>query len=246
MQSVSTEHQEELIKFMNFFLIKKEEALKELKYSLDDFLSDNVHDSIYNKEDVESLFGKFFTGVSKHVDDEIFNILKMIGVYINILMEQGERSGVSFKADLSFVESSKAREDIANLLKAGVGGSGGANLVKRQVTGLTKLPTIGSGYNNDPALLTKIDELQIELENLRNMNAKMQRELIAGAKEKRDSNDMLLLQKEIEDLKSELSKKLSESVQFNNLKKLMQAKNEQLKDLRQRLAKYETVDEGDG
>lgn len=38
----------------------------------------------------------------------------------------------------------------------------------------------------------------------------------------------------IQEMKEELNKKMNESVQFNNLKKLMQQRNEQIKTLRER------------
>lgn len=38
----------------------------------------------------------------------------------------------------------------------------------------------------------------------------------------------------VQEMKEELNKKMNESVQFNNLKKLMQQRNEQIKTLRER------------
>lgn len=40
-----------------------------------------------------------------------------------------------------------------------------------------------------------------------------------------------------------MNKKLNESSQFNNLKKMLQTKNEQIKKLRDRLGKHENVED---
>ncbi len=47
----------------------------------------------------------------------------------------------------------------------------------------------------------------------------------------------------IDELSSDMNKKLNESSQFNNLKKMLQTKNEQIKKLRDRLAKHENVED---
>jgi leucine zipper transcription factor-like protein 1 len=44
-------------------------------------------------------------------------------------------------------------------------------------------------------------------------------------------------------LLKELEKKVSQTAPFQNLKAMVQKKNDQLKDLRKRLSKYESVDD---
>lgn len=52
--SVKGEHQQEILKFMRYFNLKKEEFLKERQRDLKEFLTDalNEGDMIFNKEDV--------------------------------------------------------------------------------------------------------------------------------------------------------------------------------------------------
>ena len=57
--SVKGEHQQEILKFMRYFNLKKEEFLKERQRDLKEFLTDalNEGDMIFNKEDV--FFSRF-------------------------------------------------------------------------------------------------------------------------------------------------------------------------------------------
>ncbi|KXJ06774.1 leucine zipper transcription factor-like protein 1 [Exaiptasia diaphana] len=59
-------------------------------------------------------------------------------------------------------------------------------------------------------------------------------EEIANAK-----HEILRLQAELEDTQQELTKKFNETSQYKNMKQMLTTKNEQIKDLRSRLRKYE-------
>lgn len=51
------------------------------------------------------------------------------------------------------------------------------------------------------------------------------------------------LKQELFNVKDELKKKVSQLTQVTNMKKMIQDKNEKIKDLRTRLGKYENVDD---
>jgi hypothetical protein len=55
--SVKAEHQQEILKYMRYFNMKKEEFLKERQRDLKEFLGDALSegDSIFNKEDVSRI-----------------------------------------------------------------------------------------------------------------------------------------------------------------------------------------------
>ena len=52
-------------------------------------------------------------------------------------------------------------------------------------------------------------------------------------------HEILKLRAELEKVKNEMEKKLQDTSQFQNLKKMLGTKNEQLRDLRTRISKYE-------
>ena len=78
----------------------------------------------------------------------------------------------------------------------------------------------------------KVVEKPIELTTPPNTGADS-RELVES------KHEILKLRAELETINKELDKKLQETSQFQNLKKMLVTKNEQLKDLRIRIAKYE-------
>lgn len=52
--SVKSEHQQEILKYMKYFNLKKDEFIKERQRDVKEFLTDNLSesDNIFNKEDV--------------------------------------------------------------------------------------------------------------------------------------------------------------------------------------------------
>lgn len=64
--TVKAEHQNEILKYMKYFNLKKEEFLKERQRDLKDFLTDTLNegDNIFNKDDVK-FKGKKFIYIKK-------------------------------------------------------------------------------------------------------------------------------------------------------------------------------------
>ncbi|KAL5009653.1 hypothetical protein ScPMuIL_011958 [Solemya velum] len=56
-------------------------------------------------------------------------------------------------------------------------------------------------------------------------------------------HELLRIREMLEMAEKELEKKVSQTAPFKNLKQMIQKKNDQMRDLRKRLAKYETVDD---
>ncbi|XP_068741754.1 leucine zipper transcription factor-like protein 1 isoform X3 [Montipora capricornis] len=52
-------------------------------------------------------------------------------------------------------------------------------------------------------------------------------------------HEILKLQHDLEEAEKDLAKKFNETTQYRNMKQMLTSKNEQLKDLRSRLRKYE-------
>ena len=63
--NIKAEHQHEILKYMKYFNLKKDEFLKERQRDIKEFLIDNLteSDNIFNKEDV------------KHISNTRINIL---------------------------------------------------------------------------------------------------------------------------------------------------------------------------
>lgn len=147
--------------------------------------------------------------------------------------------------------------------------------LSRAPTGGARLPTLQSGFNNDPSLVQELREKKEELATLRDRLTRLQSQLTAVMSEKEElseraahlahSQSQLMVEEEsqakvmteelyqtklaletkeglLAQLKAEQEKRLNESKQFQSLKKLIQTKNEQIKELRGRLEKYEPLE----
>jgi len=101
-----------------------------------------------------------------------------------------------------------------------------------------KPETKNQGNEEEVALLTdKISSLSGELKEAEEMyrcKTSSMEEEVTNSK-----HYVLALQHEIETLSEEFDKKFSETTQFKNLKKMLEGKNAQLKELRKRLKNYE-------
>ncbi|XP_041372269.1 leucine zipper transcription factor-like protein 1 isoform X2 [Gigantopelta aegis] len=114
-----------------------------------------------------------------------------------------------------------------------------ADLAKSQAE-LRGRKNVGSNEEADD-LRHKMAELETDLKNshLKNKNTAEGMETdLAGAK-----HELLRIREMLEMAEKELEKKVSQTAPFKNLKQMLMKKNDQIKDLRKRLSKYETLDD---
>lgn len=91
------------------------------------------------------------------------------------------------------------------------------------------------------ALTRDLADARVQLAELRAERAKRQRE-----EQQRHTGDAALerLQREVRDLQEQLAAKVSATRQFQELRRIVQRKNAQLKEVRARLARYEAPSAG--
>jgi len=254
--NLAGDHQVELNRYLNHFRAKKDGVIKEVDLALNEFREDNVQDSIFNREDVEAMMDKLKEEMRKVLDQEITNLVRVSGIYVQTVLTEAEKSQVNIKIDMNLIENNTAIENIKKFESKNVKD---IEVTKTSKSMGAKLPTL-SGGSEDAA--KKIQELEAEVASLKQRNQDLQVDLIKLTKEKSSNvqtfslrtegdyaeeiHDLKTKMKEyevmIQEMKEELNKKMNDSVQFNNLKKLMQQRNEQIKTLRERLSKYETVE----
>ncbi|XP_067687566.1 leucine zipper transcription factor-like protein 1 [Haliotis asinina] len=97
------------------------------------------------------------------------------------------------------------------------------------------------GGDDSEEMRRKLSEMEMELDSTRKKGqlneANMESDL-AGTK-----HELLRIREMLEMAEKELEKKVSQTNPFKNLKQMLMKKNEQLKELRKRLSKYETVED---
>lgn len=72
--------------FLNFFNLKKSEAMHEVELEFKDFTENQVLDTIYNKDDVQDLLKKVESSVLILLNKEVSKIIHMGGVYVKIFL----------------------------------------------------------------------------------------------------------------------------------------------------------------
>lgn len=107
-----------------------------------------------------------------------------------------------------------------------------------------------SQVNNDHQTVTTTDvsDLEQKMSSLKSSLAKSASEnkAQAAALESELANskhELLKIREMLEMAEKELEKKVSQTAPFQNLKQMLQKKNDQIKDLRKRLSKFEAVDD---
>ena len=97
------------------------------------------------------------------------------------------------------------------------------------------------------------NRLQAEVNSLRQRLAAAERSLTTAAESKHQEDSMgknntRNLERSLEEAKEENNKRIAETSQFQQMRKLMQSQSAKLRDLRKRLEKYEpdSVKEDDG
>jgi len=234
---LKSEHQLEINKYLNFMKLKKDKCIKEVEAAFSDMKSDVLVESIYNKEDVEEILQKFLAETTKIMETDVTNLIRSSGAYVQTALTEAEKAGLEIHVDLNFLDSNQAIENIKTLEKKPT-----KELDSKPKGFGAKLATLQGGFNNDPALNTKIQDLTKEVEGLKLRNQQLQAELVKQIKEKggqKESmgefsltsesdyrNEIKQLEDKVrnkaleyDELKGDMAKKLNDSVQFQNLKK---------------------------
>ena len=160
--ALKSEHQGELQKYLQFFKLKRDESLSEASVAIQQCKDSNLRDEVYSKEDVEQAVDALGNEMKSTLESELQNIVRMSGVYISSIMSQGEKEGVTFKGDVSFLEDHKALEEMKRIET----GQRTLERLDRQPTQGARLPTLQAGFNNDPAIISELNDKKEEVKKI--------------------------------------------------------------------------------
>lgn len=238
---LSDDHKAELQKFINFFNRKRDEVVVEMELITDEFRDDNVEDGeLYNGDDVAKLFDNLKKSVKAHAHGEITNILRLAGVYVKYCLSFAQDSGTSVEINMNLIEDSKMKEEIGDIEKG--------TFHKQNTIGAIKLPSVAIGNE----LQEKIDKLEAKLKKSQDRIYNLESELLDSRRDAQSNNAGLdsnsvgntrELENRISELEAILEDKITNTPQVQNLKKMLQAKNDAVKEYKARLSKYEKLDD---
>lgn len=180
--ALKAEHQFEVQKYLLFFKQKREESLREADAALTQFASQSVTDLMMSKDEVMLLLRDMTQELKSTLEAELANHVRMSAIYIRTLLYQGEQQGMSFQADTSYLENQRMIEEMAKIEKH----QKTLSELSRAPTGGARLPTLQSGFSNDPALIQELREKKEELATLKERLARLQAQLSAVLSEKEE------------------------------------------------------------
>jgi len=269
MTELSEHHKEQLAAFLRFAEYKRGEHSNEVEGTFEDFKDSRVVEDVYTKEDVEAMLDDVCQGVKGTLGTELQHYSHTHMLVLQQLFKQGETLDLNFSIDASQLESGSALSDLqafegAEKEKAAM--SSGLSDKK----GLATISAAGGagGAGNHLDMLRRVQGLEKENAEHKERYAKLQAAVSEQMREKSEGGGRALaaaegrahmsgveMEQKIEQLSTELEQakeevsitngaleaKVDKSKQFQSLKKIIGTKNEQVKDLRVRLAKYENV-----
>ncbi|KAM3143729.1 Leucine zipper transcription factor-like protein 1 [Paramecium bursaria] len=233
--NLTSNGQKELCSYLNFFNLKKQEAMREVDLDFEEFTKHQVQEVLYNKDDVCDLIVQLNKTIKVSIEKEVSKIIHMSGVYVKIFLSFA--ADLDFHADFSFIENMQFtpflyRQILEQIKILEKGGS----IIDNQERKIkySRLPTIDVGQQK------LLEEAQKELEFLKGYNIKLQNELILLKKDEGSQQQILQeenkqLKHEISQLTEEINKKLNESAQFKNLKQMIQEKNQLINELKAKI-----------
>ena len=256
---LSQSHILEVRKYMSFFEHKRKESLNEIQTAFSQCLKKSSTDEILSWAEVESLILGLKDEIRITMDSELQNIVYMSGVYIKILMSQAETQGLQLQADISFIENEKAIEEMRNIgslerdltkktqgarlptLQAGAINEQNSSLKVRELS--DERDSLKKKILEQQATITQLleelnrfkanNESALKTESLYESEVKEVSQALEETKVWGKKLELRTKEELISSLKQEQEKRLADSKQFQSLKKLIQSKNDQIKELRE-------------
>mmetsp|Transcript_4408 Transcript_4408/g.6074 ORF Transcript_4408/g.6074 Transcript_4408/m.6074 type:complete len:286 (-) Transcript_4408:436-1293(-) len=271
LKDLNPEHQDQIRQFLKFFRSKREVALQALSHDFEDIKSDRLYEDMYSQDDVVDLLDNLFEMTQSTVKTELANTVNMTVLLMKQLFEKADEQDVHLEMDTGAIEDQALLNEIENMNVNAPAATKQPTMNKlvsikdehaklvndSEQLGKTN-QQLQERFNalqaqtseilkEKSALARQVTELnsKIRMMEIENEGRESEAKEIAQAKNEIDPE----LQQEIDALKGELSeakeenaKKLNESKQYAQMRKIINTKSEQIKELRQRLAMYEQDD----
>ncbi|CAM9199517.1 unnamed protein product [Ectocarpus sp. 4 AP-2014] len=252
--------------YLKFVRAKRDIALRSMESEFDDINNDRLSEDMYSQQDVESIMDGLRGCVITNLRQEVGAVANMSALLMKQMLEDAEQQGASLAFDTSSVEDQALLEEVERMRVDGAfrrqsGQASRLVSIKDEHARLAEetqimqaqneaLEARVAGLQQDCAiLLRERDEEKAEAANLR-------RKLRFKAPDKKEKPpkevsgdkggaDVEAARQEISALQALNERRLNESPQFQELKKLVSSKSKQVVSLRRRLLRYEPDDGND-
>lgn len=225
----------QIAKYLRFFRQKKDSLLRTINNEFNDMKDDKLNDEMYTKEDTVEFANFMQASVRGHVGQEVASLINMSALAVSQLLESAQAKSCDIALDTSLVENHLLIEAIEKL-----------NLDSLPKSSM-RIGELVSLKDEAKAQKDEIERLELNNQTLQNeikSLRKILRDTVSDSKSSGDNNSERCrrLENQLEEVKEESNKRISETAQFMQMKKLMQSQAVKLKDLKNRLNRYEPDD----
>jgi len=252
-------HKRQIASFTQYFATKRSRVVLERDAELEDFKTDKLMDdsAMFNCGEVEALLNEYHAQVMGRLRDALENQTNLSAVFIGHLLTQAEGSGMALQVeDVSVIEDNGQVSALRGLSTL-------PPLAPKSKPTLQSMePKIGGAGSADTvALLQQVQDLEAEKKALQDRNTLIQTELTNICSERTQlsmevqrlhegnaaagdsaslqlaqyQQQVMLKQEECDAIRAELNARLQESAQFQQLNRLLQQKNQEVKMMKQQL-----------
>lgn len=273
---LSQQHKETLSNYILFIKEKENRITNEVEYIINDFLKENIKDTVYNQKDIKSLFDTFTKSFKSSIKDELSYFTSIQMVYTQLLLKSADEKKVNLNIDPSQSENIDLIKGITNMIKSLSISFENSTRDDKKSFKPNNSNEYNETYSDSSDIYEKYEFLKSEMEGLKTKNnllvsensnlknnlnettkeiknmSKQFQEFALSSKSNntKEMNDLIgKLEKELietktnldkqieryQELTSEYDKKLSESIQFKQLRKFLNEKNNIIAELRKKI-----------
>ncbi|CAN0232998.1 unnamed protein product [Scytosiphon promiscuus] len=250
--------------YLKFVRAKRDIAMRSMEGEFDDINNDRLSEDMYSQEDVADILDSLRGCVVTNLRQEVGAVANMSALLMKQMLEDAEQQGAALSFDTSTVEDQALLEEVErmrvdrNLRRSSAQGSRLVSIKDEHARLLEEVRTIQA--KNDTleerliilqqdcaALSRQRDEEKQQAEVVRQKlsfqaadKGQVPPKEFSGEK---GTPEAVAALRELSALKALSEKRLNESPQFQQLKKLVSSKSQQVVSLRRRLLRYEPDDD---
>ena len=228
-ESLNDSNGEQIRKFVKFFRQKREAMIRTINREFSDIRNDKLEtENMFTKEEMEEYSDYLQTAVRSTVSSDISLIVNMSTLVIKQLLESAQEKNINLTIETATIENQVLLEAIEKM-------------------NLEAIPKKTRGMGELISLKDEAKAQRDEMDRLESKNTQLQDD-IRRLRENQKSNNyeiegqMERLAASLNEAKEENNKRVSETTQFQQMKRLMQSQSAKIRQLRERLARYEPDD----
>eukprot|EP01040_Poterioochromonas_malhamensis_P011382 gene11382-12405_t len=234
--SLSDENQDQIRKYLKFFRQKKDGILRSIQREINDLESERLNEEVFTREDVLDLVEFFSSAVKSQIAGDVGSIVNMGALALSQLLDSSQDKGVELLLETHALENQALLEAVEAMSLEPV-----PRAAKRGPGTLTSFKDEAKAIRDEQHRIEETNKrLQAEVTMLRDRLKLVDKQYSSLSESKqRDEMSSRDLERALEEAKEENAKRISDTTQFQQMRKLMQSQSVKIRDLRKRLQKYE-------